>query len=318
MYPIYAFGSEAQKRHWLPRLARGEAIGCFGLTEPDFGSNPGGMLTRAVPSRRRLSAQRHQALDHQRLDRRRRAGVGEGADGDDATSIRGFLVETRHAGLQRPRDARQVQPARLDHLRADPRGLRRPRGERPARRAAACKAPLSCLTQARYGIAWGAIGAAIACYECALDYAKRARHVQPADRAATSSCRRSSSTMVTEITKAQLLCLRLGRLKDAGKHAPRAGVAGEDEQRLAGAAHRAPGARHPRRQRHHRRVPGHPPHAEPRDGEHLRGHGGRAPAHASGATSPGSMPSSSGERSYPPGDAPKRACRDRRCATYGA
>ncbi|MGH7785512.1 MAG: acyl-CoA dehydrogenase family protein [Candidatus Binatia bacterium] len=210
MYPIYAFGSEAQKRHWLPRLARGEAIGCFGLTEPDFGSNPSGMLTRATA-----------VGDGYRLNGTKRwITNGDIADvalvwaKTDDGAVRGFLVERGTPGYS----SREMQgkfslrasitselfledcivPA--DAVLPNVQGMR---------------GPLSCLTQARYGISWGAIGAAIACYECARDYAG-ARIMFSRPIAGYQLVQAKLVSMITEITKAQLLCLRLGRLKDAG------------------------------------------------------------------------------------------------------
>ncbi len=214
MYPIYAFGSEEQKARWLPKLARAEAIGCFGLTEPDYGSNPGGMITRArkVSGGYRLDGVKRWITNGSIADL---AVIWAKTEGDDSRSIRGFLVERGTPGF----NAREMEgkfslrasvTSELvfedcvvpeESLLPETRGLR---------------SPLSCLTQARYGISWGAIGAALACYECALDYAK-ARKVFSRPIAGYQLVQQKLVTMVTEITKAQLLCLRLGRLKDEGK-----------------------------------------------------------------------------------------------------
>ncbi len=217
MYPIYAFGSEEQKSHWLPRLANGTAIGCFGLTEPDYGSNPGGMKTRAVKEAGgwRLNGTKRWITNGTIADV---AIVWAKTEGDDARSIRGFLVERGAQGFSAPEmegkfSLRASVTSELileDCFVPDDAVLPGSGG---------LKSPLLCLTQARYGISWGAIGAAIACYECALDYAK-SRKVFSRPIAGYQLVQEKLVKMVAEITKAQLLSLRLGRLKDEGKMRP--------------------------------------------------------------------------------------------------
>jgi glutaryl-CoA dehydrogenase len=217
MYPIYAFGSEEQKTKWLPKLARAEAIGCFGLTEPDYGSNPGGMKTRAVREAGgwRINGTKRWITNGTIADV---AIVWAKTEGDDARSIRGFLVERGTEGFSAPEmegkfSLRASVTSELileDCFVPDSAVLPGSGG---------LKSPLLCLTQARYGISWGAIGAAIACYECALDYAKT-RKVFSRPIAGYQLVQQKLVTMVVEITKAQLLSLRLGRLKDEGKMRP--------------------------------------------------------------------------------------------------
>ena len=207
MYPIFAFGSEEQKRRWLPLLAKGEKIGCFGLTEPDHGSDPGGMETRA-----------------------RRTGKGwvlngtkrwitNGSISDIAIvwaksdeEIKGFIVETRTPGFQAPEiknklslRASVTSDLILDDVIVPDENL--------LPRSSGLKSPLMCLNQARYGIAWGAIGAAMACYDCAVDYTKgRTQFDKPI--AQFQLVQEKLAHMLTEITKGQLVSWRLGRLKD--------------------------------------------------------------------------------------------------------
>lgn len=214
MYPIYTYGSEAQKRKWLPKMAKGEVIGCFGLTEPDFGSNPGGMLTRA-----------HRKGDRFVLNGSKRwitsasvANVSLIWAKDDENIVRGFLVEKGTKGCT------PVQIKGKYSLRAsDTSEIILEDCEIPAENmlpeAKGLKGPLSCLTQARYGISWGVLGSAMACYDCALEYAKtRIQFGKPIG--AFQLQQEKLASMVTEITKGQLLCLQLGRLKDMGKATP--------------------------------------------------------------------------------------------------
>jgi glutaryl-CoA dehydrogenase len=209
MFPIFAYGSEEQKKFWLPRLAKGEKIGCFGLTEPDYGSNPGGMITRAVEhgSEFVLNGAKMWITNGTIADV---AVVWAKLDG----VVRGFLVEKGTPGFSAPEmkgkhslRASVTSELVLEdvHIPTDnllPGGL-------------GLKLPLSCLSQARYGIAWGAVGSAMACYDAALSYAKtRIQFDKPIASFQLTQTRLVE--MITEITKAQLLCLQLGRLKDAG------------------------------------------------------------------------------------------------------
>ena len=215
MYPIFQFGSEGQKRKWLPQMAAGKVIGCFGLTEPNFGSNPGGMLTRA----KRVS-------DGWLLNGSK-AWITNGtmahiaivwAKSHDDDEIHGFIVErgtkgfttreTHHKLSLRASDTSQLFfedcLIPIENLLPGSGGL---------------KSPLMCLTQARYGIAWGAMGAAMSCFDTALKYSKeRVQFGRPL--AGFQLTQKKLAEMATEISKAQLLCLHLGRMKDAGTLRP--------------------------------------------------------------------------------------------------
>ncbi len=218
MYPIYAFGSEEQKQTWLPQLASGEKIGCFGLTEPDFGSNPGGMITRAVEDGDEwvLNGAKMCITNGSMAD----VAIiwAKTGDLDDEDSIKGFVVET-----DRPGFSAKDQKGKLSLLASDTSELVLQDVRVPVSalmpESGGLKSPLKCLTQARYGIAWGAIGAAMACFCEAQDYAKtRVQFSGPIGGTQIQQVRLAE--MLTEITKAQLLALRLGRMKDAGTMTP--------------------------------------------------------------------------------------------------
>jgi glutaryl-CoA dehydrogenase len=209
MFPIFAFGSEEQKQHWLPRMARGEVIGCFGLTEPDSGSDPGAMRTTA----RRDGNSYILNGTKMWITNGGIAGVAiVWAIAEDG--VRGFIVERGMPGfttsdIHHKLSLRASITSELhfedcrvpaENMLPNVRGLR---------------GPLSCLNEARYGIAWGANGAARACYEVALDYAKtRVQFKRPI--ASFQLVQQKLAIMATELVKAQLLALQLGRLKDEG------------------------------------------------------------------------------------------------------
>ncbi|MBK7350989.1 MAG: acyl-CoA dehydrogenase family protein [Gemmatimonadetes bacterium] len=218
MYPIYAFGSEEQKRRWLPALAAGTAIGCFGLTEPDFGSNPAGMITTA-----------RQTADGWVLNGAKMwitngsqatVAVVWAKTGDlaDAKSVRGFLVPTDTRGFSARDQKGKLSLRASDTSELVLEDVHLPR-EALLPGSGGLKSPLMCLTQARYGIAWGAIGAAMACYDEALSYARqRVMFGRPIGQTQIQQVRLAD--MLTGITTAQLLALQLGRLKDRGTMTP--------------------------------------------------------------------------------------------------
>jgi glutaryl-CoA dehydrogenase len=215
MYPIHAFGSDAQKDKWLPLLQQGKAIGCFGLTEPQFGSNPGGMLTRAVKKGDSyiLNGEKMWITNGSISD----VAVIWAKTEDD--KIRGFLVEKGTPGYK----AWDVHGKYS--LRASvTSGLAMTDCKIPATNllpgVEGLKGPLSCLNQARYGIGWGAIGAAMACYDSALTYAKQRKQFNNKPIASHQLVQEKLVWMINEITKAQLLALQVGKLKDHGRVHP--------------------------------------------------------------------------------------------------
>ena len=211
MWPIFSYGSEAQKDRWLPLLASGEKVGCFGLTEPDFGSNPAGMITRAE----RIAGGKWR-LNGAKM------WITNGTAADVAVvwaktpeGIRGFLVEKGTRGFSAPEmhgkwslRASVTSELVLQDVEVDEEAALLPKAE-------GLKAALACLSQARYGIAWGALGAADACYQCALDYAlSRIQFERPI--ASFQLQQEKLAWMVTELTKGQLLALQLAGLKERG------------------------------------------------------------------------------------------------------
>jgi glutaryl-CoA dehydrogenase len=218
MYPIYAFGSEEQKKQWLPRLAKGEEIGCFGLTEPDFGSNPGGMITTAKETKDGwvLNGTKMWITNGSQAT----VAVVWAKTGpvDDPKSIRGFIVPTNTKGFTGKDQKGKLSLRASDTSELHLEDVHLPK-DAILPKSGGLKSPLMCLTQARYGIAWGALGAAMACYDEAVRYAKnRVMFTKPIGGTQIQQVRLAD--MLTEITKAQLLVLQLGRMKDAGTMTP--------------------------------------------------------------------------------------------------
>jgi glutaryl-CoA dehydrogenase len=214
MYPIYTFGSDEQKNEWLTAMAKGEKLGCFGLTEPDFGSNPGGMRTRA----------RRDGTDYILNGEKMWITSGSIADvaviwakvEDEDDRVRGFLVPAKTPGF------RAFDVHGKWSLRASvTSGLSLQDVRLPASAvlpgSGGLKSPLMCLNQARYGIGWGALGAAMSCYDTALQYALMRKQFRDQPIASHQLVQEKLAWMITEITKGQLLSLQVGRLKDAGK-----------------------------------------------------------------------------------------------------
>jgi len=211
MYPIKEHGSEEQKQRWLPALQSGQALGCFGLTEPDFGSNPGGMRTRAV----------RDGGDY--VLNGEKAWITSGTIADVAVvwartdeGIRGFLVEKGTPGYT-SKDIKGKWSLRASVTSTLSLADVRVPASAMLPGAKGLKGPLGCLTQARYGIGWGAIGAAMACYHESLEYAKVRKQFGDKPIAGHQLVQAKFADMITEITKAQLLALQVGRLKDQGR-----------------------------------------------------------------------------------------------------
>jgi glutaryl-CoA dehydrogenase len=210
MYPIHEYGSEDQKQHWLPALARGERIGCFGLTEADHGSDPGGMTTRAVKDGESyvLNGSKMWITNGNVADV---ALIWAKLDGE----VKGFLVEKGTPGFQANliKHKMSLRASVTSELVFE--DCRIP-AENLLPKSGGLRSPLGCLDKARYGIAWGAIGSAMACYEASARYAKeRTQFDKPIG--SFQLVQRKLALMLTEITAAQLVNLRVGRLKDEGK-----------------------------------------------------------------------------------------------------
>jgi glutaryl-CoA dehydrogenase len=214
MYPIHAFGSEEQKQQWLPAMQKGEKLGCFGLTEPGFGSNPGGMLTRArkVGNEYVLNGEKMWITSGTIADV---ALVWAKVENED-DRVRGFLVETDRPGFKAndvhgkwSLRASVTSGLSLQDVRIPEKNLLPGSG--------GLKSPLMCLNQARYGIAWGGVGAAMSCYDCALQYSLLRKQFRDQPIASHQLVQEKLAWMITEITKGQLLVLQVGRLKDTNK-----------------------------------------------------------------------------------------------------
>ena len=213
MYPIYTFGSEEQKKNWLPAMATGDKLGCFGLTEPGFGSNPGGMTTtaRKCGDGYILNGEKMWITSGNIAD----VAVVWAKVEDEDNLVRGFLVETDRPGF------RAFEVHGKWSLRASvTSGLSLQDVHVPTANllpgSGGLKSPLMCLNQARYGISWGAIGAAMSCYDTAVQYAKTRKQFHNQPIASHQLVQDKLVWMLTEISKAQLLSLQVGRLKDAG------------------------------------------------------------------------------------------------------
>jgi glutaryl-CoA dehydrogenase len=213
MYPIYTFGSEEQKKKWLPELAAGRKLGCFGLTEPGFGSNPGGMTTRATKDGDAyvLTGEKMWITSGTIAD----VAIIWAKVTDEDDRVRGFLVETDRAGFRADEvhgkwslRASVTAGLALQEVRVPAGNLLPGSG--------GLKSPFMCLNQARYGISWGAIGAAMACYDTALQYAKMRKQFRNEPIASHQLIQEKLVWMISEISKAQLLSLHAGRMKDAG------------------------------------------------------------------------------------------------------
>ncbi|CAM2068780.1 Acyl-CoA dehydrogenase family protein [Sulfidibacter corallicola] len=212
MYPILAYGSEAQKDRYLPKLAKGEMIGCFGLTEPDHGSDPGGMKTRAKRDGDKwiLNGAKMWITNGSVSD------IAIVWAKDEEGIVRGFIVDTKTPGFSAPemKGKFSLRASITSELVLDdvvvPDDHRLPNVE-------GLKGPLGCLTQARYGISWGALGAAMACYDSSVEYAKtRIQFDKPLGSFQLVQVKLTD--MLNEIVKGQLLSLHLGRMKDEGTY----------------------------------------------------------------------------------------------------
>src|SRR6266852_6123465 len=238
MYPIYTFGSDEQKNTWLPAMQKGEKLGCFGLTEPDFGSNPGGMRTRARKSGNEYVLNGEKMwitsgsiadvaviwakVEDEDTPLQKAEDMTKGSRGRalveafEPDTIRGFLVETDRPGFKADDihgkwslRASVTSGLSLQDVRIPESNLLPGTG--------GLKSPLMCLNQARYGIGWGAIGAAMACYDCALQYSLLRKQFRDQPIASHQLAQEKVEWVIGEITEAQLLVMQVGRLKGSGK-----------------------------------------------------------------------------------------------------
>ena len=217
MYPIHAFGSEEQKQKYLPKMAQGEILGCFGLTEPDAGSNPAAMRTRARKDGDSyvLNGEKMWITSGSIADI---AIIWAKVENED-NLVRGFIVETDRPGFKAA-DVHGKWSLRASVTSSLSLQDVRVPAENLLPHSGGLRSALSCLNEARYGIAWGAIGAAMACYDCALQYAQFRKQFRDQPIASHQLVQEKLVWMISEITKAQLLALQVGRLKDAGKAKP--------------------------------------------------------------------------------------------------
>ncbi|HYO83814.1 MAG TPA: acyl-CoA dehydrogenase family protein [Bryobacteraceae bacterium] len=214
MYPIYTWGTEEQKQRWLPRLAAGDAVGCFGLTEPGFGSNPAGMLTTA------------RSDGHAWILDGEKTWITNGSIADVAViwartdaGVQGFLVERNTQGFTSSDIHGKLSMRASITSSLSLAGCRIPQDSiLPG--AKGLRAALACLTQARYGIGWGTVGAAMDCYETARGYSVERKQFEGRPIASHQLVQEKLAWMITEISKAQLLALHCGRLKDQSKLEP--------------------------------------------------------------------------------------------------
>ncbi len=219
MWPIHTYGTDEQKQEWLPKLAAGEKIGCFGLTEPDYGSNPGGMITTAKKTSDGwvLNGTKMWITNASMADVAT-VWAQTGEFGNSET-IRGFVVPTGTPGVSARDQRGKLSLKASDTSELVLEDVHLPDSALMPGSDIGLKAPLSCLTQARFGVAWGVVGAAMGCYHEALSYGlERVMFDGPIAGKQIQQVRLAD--MLTEITKSQLLALQLGRLKDQGKATP--------------------------------------------------------------------------------------------------
>jgi glutaryl-CoA dehydrogenase len=268
MYPIYAYGDETQRKTYLPKLASGEWVGCFGLTEPDAGSDPGGMKTRAekIPGGYRLNGAKTWISNAPIAD----VFVVWAKSAAHDNQIRGFVLTKGLTGLSAPKIGGKLSLRAsitgeivMDNVEVGEDAL--------LPNVSGLKGPFGCLNRARYGISWGALGAAEDCWHRARQYTlDRTQFGRPL--AQTQLVQKKLADMQTEIV-ARWPPLR------RGPDGARDGLARQAQQLRQGARHRPRRPRHARRQWHHGRVSRHAPRSEPGNREHVRGHARRARAH---------------------------------------
>jgi glutaryl-CoA dehydrogenase len=214
MYPIYEFGSDEQKNKYLPSMAKGELLGCFGLTEPQFGSNPGGMLTKAKKDGNEyvLNGEKMWITSATIAN----IAIVWVKVEDEDNKVRGFIVETDRKGFKAD-DVHGKWSLRASVTSGFSMQDVRVPASNLLPKSGGLRSPLMCLNQARYGIAWGGIGAAMSCYDTALQYSKERKQFRNQPIASHQLVQQKLAWMINEITKGQLLVLQVGRLKDASK-----------------------------------------------------------------------------------------------------